>query len=728
MAAGRWLKRIGIALVALVALLFVAVVAALMLVDTDALKGVIAERVEDATGRALRIEGPLDVSVFPWLGFELGATRLANAQGFGDAPFATLERAELRVRLLPLLRREVSLDTVVLHGLEVNLARNAQGTTNWAELAGEEAAAAPETEAPADRAEPTGEGLGGVSLRVAGVEIADARVGWRDATTGQVFTLRDLDLETGALEADTPTPVRLSLAFQPEGGPTVDLGARASLRFDPGARTAELAGVTLDVGAAGDAVPGGALEASLGGDIRVDARAGRATIEPLELTLAGRVTATGRVDARFDGDVPRFEGDLAVAAFSPRALMRALDIRPPDTADGDVLQEAELALAFRGTPTRLQVDGIEGRLDATRLSGDLRAELDAVPSAVFDLEVDAIDVDRYLPAGSAPPVAAATGGGDGDGADPIAALPLEALRGADVEGRAGIGRLGYRGLDMTDVRLEFRLAGGLLTLERADLAVAGGTVRNRGRFDARGDTPALRLETNVAGVHAEPLLGALAGSAPIVGRLDTTLALDTAGGTLDAWLGALDGRLATTFADGAIAGINLAQTLRVAAARLRGDAADEAAATRSTDFSILRFAGEIRDGVLHANELDLRAPLLRAQGDGRLDLGRGEVDYTARVTLTGTLEGQGGAAAADLRGLEIPVRFRGPWSDPSIDVQLAKALKEREAAKIRAKKEAAEAEAERDAEQARQRLEQKRREAEEGAKEKLKDKLEGLFE
>lgn len=656
MATGRWLRRIGIAIVALVALLFALVAAALMLVNTDALKGVIAERVEDATGRALVIEGPLEVSLFPWLGFELGATRLANAEGFGEQPFAALERAELRVRLLPLLRREVALDTVVLHGLELNLARNARGAGNWADLAGAPAAPGPAADGAAGEPGPAAPaaGLAGVSLRAGGIELADARLDWRDATTGQAFSVRDLDLETGPLEANTPTPVRLSVALEPEGGPTVELGATASLTFDPGARTAALAGLVLDVEAAGDAIPGGALAASLGADIRVDAGAGRATVEPLELTL-----------------------------------------------------------------------------EDTRVTGSLRATLDDVPNLGFELEADAIDLDRYLPADGPPPVAAATGGegGDGgDGADPIASLPLQAMRGVELEGHVKVGRLGYRGLDLTDLGLDLRLADGLLTLERADLKVAGGTLRTRGRLDARTDTPALRLETDIGGVRAEPFLTAFTGAAPVVGRLDTTLALDTAGGTLDAWLGALDGRLAATFTEGAIEGINLAQQLRGAAARLRGGSVDEATATRRTDFSTLRFAGDIRDGVLHANELDLRAPLLRVRGDGRFDLARRELDYTARVLLTGTLEGEGGAAAEQLRGLEVPIRFRGPFADPSIDVQLAKALEGRETAAARARKEAAEAEAERAVEEEKRRLEQQRREAEERAKQKLRDGLKGLFE
>jgi AsmA protein len=259
----------------------------------------------------------------------------------------------------------------------------------------------------------------------------------------------------------------------------------------------------------------------------------------------------------------------------------------------------------------------------------------------------------------------------------------------------------------------------------------------------------MQLETNIGGVRAEPFLNAFVGAAPVTGALDTTLAIDTAGQTLDDWLGALNGRLAATFAEGAVEGINLAQRLRVAQAKLTGDEVDEAAEVRRTDFSVLRFAAEIRDGVVHAKELDLRAPLLRVSGDGRLDLGTRDLDYTARVLVTGTLKGQGGAAAGDLRGLEVPIRLTGPVTGPDIDVQLAKAFERRETAEARAKKEAAEQEARERREAAEAAAEEERREAEakakaeleeekkrlqqekkqkkEEAKEKLEQELEGLF-
>jgi len=737
MAAGRWIKRILIALIVVIALLFAGVVTALMLIDTQALKGVISERVESATGRKLTIEGPLDISVFPWLGFELGSTRLANATGFGDRPFAGIERAELRVRILPLFQRRVAIDTVVLHGLQVNLARNAGGVTNWADLAGggETATAEPAKEEPA--AAEGGDGLAGVSFRVEGVELSDAAFSWRDATTGQAFSVHDLNLKTGPLAPNEPTPVNLSVALEQEDGPAVDLSADTRLTFDPAAQTAALDDLELNVEATGDAIPGGSASVQVNAGIKVDAKAGRAEIDPLRLSLLDRVNGGGKVSARFGGDVPSFTGDLALDEFSPRKLMDDLDIALPEMADKKVLHKASLRLGFSGTPAKVQVKDLQARFDDTKIDGNLTADLaGAVPAAGFTLNVDGIDVDRYLAKGGEEAPAAAAGGAGGD---PIASIPLEPLRGFDLDGNVDIGRVGFHGLDMTDMRLAVKARRGLLTLERADLKVAGGQLKTNGQFDARSDKPALKLTTNIGAIQAEPFLKAFLGNAPVTGKLDSSLDLAAAGGTLDEWIGGLDGRIAATFAEGAVQGINIAQQLRVASAKLTGDKVKEAKETRRTDFSVLSFVGEIRDGVLHSDKLDLRAPLLRISGKGDVNLGKRDLDYTARVLVTGTLKGEGGESAEKLRGLEVPIHFTGPLLKPKIDVALMDALKGRETAKVKAKQEAAEqeleqkkeaakAEAEQAAEEEKAKLEEKKKKAAEEAKKKLEDKLKKAFQ
>ncbi|MDX1608939.1 MAG: AsmA family protein, partial [Halofilum sp. (in: g-proteobacteria)] len=140
-------------------------------------------------------------------------------------------------------------------------------------------------------------------------------------------------------------------------------------------------------------------------------------------------------------------------------------------------------------------------------------------------------------------------------------------------------------------------------------------------------------------------------------------------------------------------------------------------------------------GVLRSDTLDLRAPLLRVGGAGTLDLGRREVDYVARILVTGTLEGQGGAEFERLRGLEIPLRIRGPLTAPELELALESALEARAKAQreqlrreVQAAEERARRELEQAAEQEQRELRRRQEEAERKVRDRLEDKLKGLFD
>jgi len=714
-----WLKRILIAVAALVALLAAAITVALMLVDTAALKRIASEQVEARTGRELVIEGEFGISVFPWIGFELGTTRLANAEGFDARPFASLERAELRVRVLPLLAGQVAVDRIVLHGLSLNLARNAAGRGNWADLVPESGSGPAAEPEPGPAAAESAPGAA-IDLRIEGVEVRDASLAWHDAASGQEALVRGFDLETGALAPGEPTPVTLSVTLEAPGAPSVagDLSTEAT--FDPAQPRLRLAGLRVELRASGDMLPGGSLAAAIGGDVDADLASGRITVNRLELGAAGVIEARGQLTADTAAATPALEGRLELTPFSPRRLLQALDLPLPAGIDDNALEQASGSFNFSAAGESARIDNLRLRLDDSRATGSASAAGGEIPQAEIRLDVDRIDLDRYLPAAQGSGGETGAAGGTAAAGDPVAELPLEAMRGVRARAGIGIGELSARGIEARNAELRLRVDDGVLLLERLGADIAGGALQLSGRLDGRTDSPAAGLDLKLDSIQSAPLLRAITGTTPVSGRLDAGIGLDTRGATLDDWIGALGGRIVTTFSDGAIEGINIAQRIRVALARFDGSEVEDAAQTRRTDFSRLHFAADVRDGVIHANELDLRAPLLRVGGDGRVDLARRRIDYTARVLVTGTLEGQGGASSERLKGLDIPLRISGPLTAPAFELAFADAME----ARIRARKDALKQEAREAEREAKRKLEQKAEEEKARLKEKKKKKKE----
>ena len=200
----KFLKFLGATIAAIVALAVVAAFIIWLTFDPNDYKGYIADWVESQTGRELVIEDDLELMFFPWLGVSTGNVRLGNAPGFGEDPFASVDSLSVSVQLMPLLRRQVQIGTVSLAGLELNLAMNEDGLTNWSDLAGTQ----PTTTAPATvdtEREPVLQ-----SLNIAGIDIDEGLIFWRENTSEVRFVLSELSVETGEIAPGQPVDGELS--------------------------------------------------------------------------------------------------------------------------------------------------------------------------------------------------------------------------------------------------------------------------------------------------------------------------------------------------------------------------------------------------------------------------------------------------------------------------------------------------------------------------------------
>ena len=58
------------------------------------------------------------------------------------------------------------------------------------------------------------------------------------------------------------------------------------------------------------------------------------------------------------------------------------------------------------------------------------------------------------------------------------------------------------------------------------------------------------------------------------------------------------------------------------------------------------------------------SPLLRVAGNGRVGIGKRDLDLALKPKLVSSLAGQGGQR--DVAGLEVPVRLKGAWRAPKV--------------------------------------------------------------
>lgn len=596
----RFLKITLLALAAVLALLLAAAAYIAATFDPNACKPLLIERVQKDHQRTLAIPGPIALTWFPRLGVRLGAVSLSERQG--TAEFASLQSAQVSLAVWPLLRREVVVDRVAVSGLRLAVTRFADGRLSIDDLLGGDAATPPPAAAPAGAP---------MRLEVAGIAITDAALTFDDRQAGRRLALSQVSVETGRVAPGLVLPVALSGRLS-SNAPALVADLAAEGRVTLGLAAGRLAVDALKV----------ELKATLGG-------------RELKAVLGGRL-----------------EGDRAAQRYVLDGL--ALDATLPNPRGGT------LALAAKGGVTaqlgeKGRVDAkLEGRFDDSRFT--LTAGLPRLaPLAYrFDAEVDRLDLDRYrsvaAPAGAA------------SAATPEAPLDLSALHALDASGQLRVGTLQAMNLKVDALHVGVRAAGGRLAFEPLAARLYEGRLAGRASVDATA-TPALALDAQLSGISIGPLLKDLAGQGRLEGRGDVTLDVTTRGATVGAWTKALDGRAAVRLKDGAVRGINIAQAIRTAKARLGGGGGDgTAAAGEATDFSELSASFAIRDGVARNDDLAAKSPLLRVGGSGDIDLGAGRLDYLVKATVVATLEGQGGAELQALRGQTVPVKLSGPFS------------------------------------------------------------------
>jgi AsmA protein len=645
----RALKILGWSLLGLVGLFVLAMLLVVWLVDPNDYKDEVAAAVKQETGRDLELEGDLHLSVFPWLALELGPARLGNPEGFGPGPFVVVRKADVGVKLLPLLRGALEVRRLELEGLQLNLVKNAQGRTNWEDLTEPKPGAAAE---PAEAGD-------GTLPDIAGLSIKDSALDYRDLGTSAHWRLRDLNVDTGRLREGDPFDVELAFILD-EGEDSAATTLKLTSEVTLDTKAERYAFKDLDVDATLEAAETGkkdrrmvfkapAFEADLA---RQTLAAPQFVLQVAGAELNGGVAGTQIVDA------PAFTGTLALKPASPRDLMRELDVEAPKTADPKVLSVLAFESKLKATDKSVSLEDLKHTLDDSTMTGRLGVEdLDSM-AIRFDLTVDQIDVDRYLePEEKGEKPAAA--------AEPVE-LPVEGLEKLNARGTLAVGTLKLAGVKMSAVKVSLDAKEGLTRVNPAQAKLYGGAYRGNVVIDTRSAVPKWSMEEKVSGVDVAGLFGDLLDIKRLSGKATANAVVAARGSSNDALMRSLDGRVDFEVANGAIEGKDLWYELRRARAVWKREAAPAQPDTGRTTFKTLKGSAAINDGVLNNQDFVMEMDYLRVNGSGTLDLVSQKLDYKLQTNLYKIPPEDAGAEMQDLKAAEIPVRVNGTLADMKV--------------------------------------------------------------
>lgn len=426
------MRKVLIAIASVIALLVAAVLVVPSLIDWNGYKPEIQTAARDATGRDLKIDGDLSLSILPAPTLSVAGVSLASIEGASTPDMASLDSLDVSVALFPLLSGEIRVTSVTLVRPTVVLETLADGRTNWTFGGGD-----PAQTGSGDTTTGNNDSDGGApALAIDRAVIEDGRLVYRDAGTGAEHLLSDINLTVSAGGLQGPFDIEGGAGYQ--GVPLTLEGSLGAL--DAGQAT------TLRLTASGG--QDGAVDLALTGALDMD----------------GGPSFRGRVEA----SAPNLAQAAALAAAFGTEAPNGL----PQSAVG-------VSADIEGTPAAVTASNLSVTLGESRFQGEVTASLDPEVSVDATLSGNRLDLDALLtrtgsgtPAAEPADRAAQTPAAVANDADNAATdLP----GGIDIQVDLRVDAVQYNGAAIRNVQVDASLRDGVGDLRLATAQLPGGT-------------------------------------------------------------------------------------------------------------------------------------------------------------------------------------------------------------------------------------------------------------
>jgi AsmA protein len=605
------MKKLLIIVGAVIAVLVIAVIIVPFAIPTETYKSQIESRVSAATGRDLRINGPVRLSLFPAVAVVANDVTFANTAGTRDPSMATLDKLDVHVSVVPLLSGNVEISRLVLEKPVIHLEVDRQGKANW----GFAAANATPAQAPAAQSQnrQASSGSSGPSdIALGDVRLNDGTVTYTDDRSGVRYEISAINATVKLPNLDSPLAADGSLVWNNE---KLSLTANASS-------------------------PRG-LMTGKGSDIAL-----KLDSKPVAIAFTGRG----------EGTPLKLTGELDLGTPSVRNL--AAWAGQPLQLAGNGLGPLSIKGTLAAAPQHVSFTKASYKLDAMEASGDVAVDSSGrVPAIKASLTTNVLDLNPYLPPEQKAP---AQGQGQqprspaqtpqsGWSTDPI---DLSGLKAANADLALTTAGLVVRKIKVGKSALHVTLDGGKLTSDLTEMALYDGNGKARVTVDGSGRVPAVAMNFNIDGVQAQPLLKDAMDMDRLTGAAVADGSVSGSGASQRDLISALNGKGSLKLRNGKIRGLDIGSMVKnIGSAFSSSD-------NQQTEFAEASATYTITNGVVRNDDLAMNAPLFQVTGKGTVDLPKRTVDYRVVPKV----------------GVGVPIIVSGPWDNISYRPDLASAI------------------------------------------------------
>jgi AsmA protein len=356
-------------------LLLVAIIAATF--NPNDYKQRVIDLVQQKKERTLKLDGDIKLAFWPKIGADLGKISLSEHKNSKE--FASVNSVKVSLALLPLLKKELVVDTVYIDGAQANIVKYKDGTTNFDDLMSKD------------------EESQDIKFDIDGVNVTNSAVSYSDEGTGSRYNISKFNLKSGHIALAEPVDLTADFTIN-SNQPEIAANAKVKGNFlaDPASKHFVAKG--LDAAVKGDLLGGKNVDLMISGDVDAKSESREFLVDSFKLVGSGQFN-----DAKLSIDLsaPKLNTQKDEVT-SKKAAVTMIQEKAGETF------KANLELAdIKGSPKALESSGITGDISAIQgkrtVTGKFSSPFSGnLETLIFDLPklVGVIDIkDTSLPNG-----------------------------------------------------------------------------------------------------------------------------------------------------------------------------------------------------------------------------------------------------------------------------------------------------------------------------------------
>ena len=345
----------------LISLILVVMAIVALTFNPNDYKQKVIDLVQEKKGRTLKLDGDIKLAFWPKIGADLGKISLSEHQN--NKEFAAVEGVKVSLALLPLLKKELIVDTIYIDGAKANIVKYKDGTTNFDDLLSNDDQKSQD-----------------IKFDIDGINITNSKVSYLDEATSAVYNITKLNLKSGRIALAEPVDLATDFTISANQAKiTADAQLKGNFLVDSEHKHFVAKGLNANI--KGSLLGGKNVDVSLSGDIDAKPETQVFLIDQLKLVGSGQFNSA----------------NLRIKLNTPQLNIRSNEVTSKKTTvsfmqdkAGDTLK-AYLTLAdIKGSPKSFQSAGITGDISAlqgkrtlsSKFSSPFNGNLD---SLIFDL-------------------------------------------------------------------------------------------------------------------------------------------------------------------------------------------------------------------------------------------------------------------------------------------------------------------------------------------------------